>query len=145
MCGEASAVTSDALMRAGLDALFEPAGVIVAGASPHPGRFGTVALHNLLASEYEGRVFATRREGGAVLGVETVQSVDAESSVDCCHDSSAESSLGSNFLTRFCALASCCCNSACRCCCSWVGALIIGGELPNFTALPFSGTLLKNE
>ncbi|PZC44047.1 MAG: acetyltransferase [Chloroflexi bacterium] len=57
--------------------LFEPAGVIIAGASPHPGRFGTVALHNLLAAGYPGRVFATSREGGDVLGVATVVDVAA--------------------------------------------------------------------
>ncbi|MEE9278436.1 MAG: CoA-binding protein, partial [Dehalococcoidia bacterium] len=59
-----------------LTPLFEPRGVIVAGASPHPGRFGTVVLHNLLRSKYQGRVFATSREGGDVLGVDTVRSVD---------------------------------------------------------------------
>lgn len=66
------------------EALFEPRGVIVAGASPHPGRFGTVALHNLLAAGYAGRVFATSREGGEVLGVETVTEVStiAEGAAD---------------------------------------------------------------
>ena len=58
------------------EALFDPAGVIVAGASPHPGRFGTVALHNLLAAGYRGRVFATSREGGDVLGVATVARIE---------------------------------------------------------------------
>ena len=32
------------------DALFDPRGVIVAGASSHPGKFGFVVLHNLLAT-----------------------------------------------------------------------------------------------
>ena len=36
-------------------ALFEPRGVLVAGASTHPGKFGFVSLHNLLASGYAGR------------------------------------------------------------------------------------------
>ena len=44
-------------------ALFEPRGVVVAGASTHPGKFGFVALHNLLASGYEGEVFATNLSG----------------------------------------------------------------------------------
>jgi acetyltransferase len=57
-------------------ALFDPRGVIVAGASAHPGKFGFVALHNILRCGYEGRVFATNLEGGTVLGVETVRSVD---------------------------------------------------------------------
>ena len=36
-------------------ALFEPRGVIVAGASSHPGKFGFVALHNILSQGYAGR------------------------------------------------------------------------------------------
>ncbi len=57
-------------------ALFEPRGVLIAGASTHPGKFGFVSLHNLLASGYEGRVFATNLEGSPVLGVDTFRSVD---------------------------------------------------------------------
>ena len=57
-------------------ALFEPRGVVVAGASSHPGKFGFVALHNLLAGGYKGRVFATNRHGERVLGVDTVRSID---------------------------------------------------------------------
>ena len=57
-------------------ALFDPRGVIVAGASTHPGKFGFVALHNILANGYRGRVFATNLEGTPVLGVDTVASID---------------------------------------------------------------------
>ena len=57
-------------------ALFEPEGVIVAGASTHPGKFGFVALHNILACGYEGRVYATNRDGAEVLGVRTAKSVE---------------------------------------------------------------------
>ncbi len=57
-------------------ALFEPRGVIVAGASTHPGKFGFVALHNILTNGYEGRVFATNRDASPVLGIDTVASVD---------------------------------------------------------------------
>ena len=46
------------------------------GASTHPGKFGFVSLHNLLAAGYEGAVFATNLEGEPVLGVETVRSID---------------------------------------------------------------------
>ncbi len=56
-------------------ALFDPRGVVVAGASTHPGKFGFVALHNILANGYEGRVFATNRDGTPVLGIETVPSL----------------------------------------------------------------------
>lgn len=57
-------------------ALFDPRGVVVAGASTHPGKFGFVALHNILSSGYKGEVFATNREGVEVLGITTVPSVD---------------------------------------------------------------------
>jgi acetyltransferase len=60
----------------GFAALFEPRGVIVAGASAHPGKFGFVALHNILAGGYAGRVGATNLEATPVLGVDTVASVD---------------------------------------------------------------------
>jgi len=56
--------------------LFDPEGVVIAGASSHPGKFGFVALHNLLAGGYPGRVFATNREGGEVLGIPCATSVD---------------------------------------------------------------------
>ena len=56
-------------------ALFEPAGVLVAGASTHPGKFGFVGLHNLLAAGYEGAVFGTNLEGDAVLGIRTAADI----------------------------------------------------------------------
>ncbi len=61
--------------RAGFDALFEPKGVLVAGVSTHPGKFGFVSLHNILASGYEGRVFGASREAGEVLGIPIVDSI----------------------------------------------------------------------
>jgi acetyltransferase len=57
-------------------ALLEPRGVVVAGASTHPGKFGFVALHNILAAGYQGRVGATNLEATPVLGVGTVRSID---------------------------------------------------------------------
>ena len=59
-----------------LDPLFNPKGVVVAGASTHPGKFGFVTPHNLLAGGYEGPVFATNRERAEVLGRPTLASVD---------------------------------------------------------------------
>ncbi len=61
----------DAMLR-----LFEPRGVVVAGASTHPGKFGFVVLHNILASGYQGSVYATNRDQAQVLGVQTVASID---------------------------------------------------------------------
>lgn len=58
-------------------ALFEPRGVLVTGASTHPGKFGFVSLHNILASGYEGAVFGTNLNGEEVLGVSTVADIAA--------------------------------------------------------------------
>jgi acyl-CoA synthetase (NDP forming) len=66
-----AAATGSARFRA----LFEPRGVLVAGASTHPGKFGFVSLHNILACGYQGKVFATNRDGVEVLGVQTVADV----------------------------------------------------------------------
>ncbi len=54
-----------------LQHLFDPQGVIVVGASSHPGKFGFAALHNILACGYAGKVFAVNREGGTILGLAT--------------------------------------------------------------------------
>jgi len=48
--------------------LFEPQGVIVAGVSKHPGKFGFAAFHNLLRFGYRGDVFPVSRDGGEILG-----------------------------------------------------------------------------
>ncbi len=48
--------------------LFHPRGVLVAGASTHPGKFGFVTLHNLLRFGYDGEVFPVNREGSDILG-----------------------------------------------------------------------------
>ena len=58
------------------DLLFNPRGIVVAGASTHPGKFGFVALHNILAGGFEGPVFATNPDRPTILGVETLASVD---------------------------------------------------------------------
>jgi acyl-CoA synthetase (NDP forming) len=60
-----------------LDPLFDPRGIIVAGASAHPGKFGFVTLHNILRCGYQGRVFPVSLEGGEVLGCRVETSVDA--------------------------------------------------------------------
>jgi acyl-CoA synthetase (NDP forming) len=58
------------------EALFNPRGVVVAGASSHPGKFGFVSLHNILRGGYTGRVFAKNLNGESVLGIDTVTSLD---------------------------------------------------------------------
>lgn len=60
---------------AAFSALFEPRGVLVAGVSTHPGKFGFVSLHNILASGYQGSVYGSSREAGEVLGVPVVADV----------------------------------------------------------------------
>ncbi len=53
--------------------LFHPRGIVVAGASAHPGKFGFAAYHNLLRFGYEGEIFPVNREGGEVLGRPTLR------------------------------------------------------------------------
>ncbi len=60
----------------GFDALFAPRGVVVAGASTHPGKFGFVALHNILAAGFPGQVAATNLEAVPVLGIDTVRDIE---------------------------------------------------------------------
>jgi len=64
-------------------ALFEPRGVLVAGASTHPGKFGFVSLHNILASGYAGKVWATNLDGAPVLGIDTLRSVEELPDGEC--------------------------------------------------------------
>jgi len=56
-------------------ALFEPRAVLVTGASTHPGKFGFVSLHNILAGGYAGGVFGTNLQSETVLGVRTVADI----------------------------------------------------------------------
>jgi acetyltransferase len=53
--------------------LFHPRGVIVAGASSHPAKFGFVTLHNLRRYGFEGEIFPVNREGTEVLGKPTLR------------------------------------------------------------------------
>jgi len=57
-------------------ALFEPKGVLVTGASTHPGKFGFVSLHNILAGGYAGGVYGTNLQGENVLGIQTVADIE---------------------------------------------------------------------
>ena len=57
------------------NALFNPRGVLVTGASTHPGKFGFVSLHNILASGYAGGVYGTNLHGEEVLGIRTVADI----------------------------------------------------------------------
>ncbi len=58
-------------------ALFEPRGVLITGASTHPGKFGFVSLHNLLSNGYGGKVFGTNLKGENVLGIDTVADIES--------------------------------------------------------------------
>ena len=67
--------TADEL-RARFDPLFHPRGIIVAGASTHPAKFGFVTVHNLLRFGYEGEIFAINRDGADVLGRPTLRDIE---------------------------------------------------------------------
>ena len=45
-----------------LDTLFNPKGIAVIGASTHPGKFGFVALHNILAAGFRRKCFSQRTQ-----------------------------------------------------------------------------------
>ncbi|MBI4935678.1 MAG: acetate--CoA ligase family protein, partial [Actinobacteria bacterium] len=57
-------------------ALFQPKGVLVTGASTHPGKFGFVSVHNILAGGFAGGVYGTNLHGEEVLGVRTVADIE---------------------------------------------------------------------
>ena len=56
--------------------LFDPKGIVIAGASNHPGKFGFVAAHNVLSEGYKGNVFFMNREGIEVLGRPALSSLE---------------------------------------------------------------------
>jgi acetyltransferase len=66
--------TAEAL-RARFQPLFHPRGIVVAGTSSHPGKFGFVAYHNLLRFGFQGAVFPINRDGVDVLGLPTLRSI----------------------------------------------------------------------
>jgi acetyltransferase len=79
--GEATAPTaappppSDAALRERFRPLFHPRGVIVAGASSHPGKFGFAVYHNLLRAGFRGAVYPVNRDGAEILGQPTLRDV----------------------------------------------------------------------
>src|SRR5262249_36517908 len=66
---------ADDVLRARFAPLFHPRGIIVAGASSHPGKFGFAAFHNLLRFGYRGALFPVNRDGTDVLGKPTLRDV----------------------------------------------------------------------
>lgn len=56
-------------------ALFEPRGIVVAGAASHPGKFGFVAYHNIRSEGFGGSLFGTNLAGEDVLGDATYASL----------------------------------------------------------------------
>src|SRR5258706_13692005 len=57
-------------------ALVEPRGIVVAGVSEHPGKFGFAVLPHILLCGYAGEVYALGRQPGRVLGVPVATDVD---------------------------------------------------------------------
>lgn len=62
-------------LRARFRPLFHPRGVIVAGASSHPAKFGFSVFHNLLRCGYLGALFPVNRDGAEILGRRTYRDV----------------------------------------------------------------------
>jgi acetyltransferase len=67
---------SDAAVLERFRPLFHPRGVIVAGVSGHPGKFGFVTLHNLLRCDFRGEVYGVKPDAAEVLGHQTYSSVE---------------------------------------------------------------------
>ena len=63
-------------LQARFQPLFDPRGIVIAGASNHPGKFGFVAAHNVLSEGYKGKVFFMNREGIEVLGRPALSSLE---------------------------------------------------------------------
>jgi acetyltransferase len=57
--------------------LFYPRGIVLTGVSAHPGKFGSVAYHNLIACGYEGELFPVNRDGAVCFGRPTYRTVAA--------------------------------------------------------------------
>lgn len=55
--------------------LFEPRGIVIAGVSSHPGKFGFVTFHNLMRFGYEGQLFPVTRDGGDIMGYPTLSDI----------------------------------------------------------------------
>lgn len=66
---------SDSISDERFGAVFNPRGVVVVGASSHPGKFGFVSLHNILASGFQGGVYGTNLQGEVILGIKTATSI----------------------------------------------------------------------
>jgi len=69
-------LTSDAAIVDRFRPLFHPRGIVVAGVSGHPGKFGFVTLHNLLRFGYGGEIFSIKPDGADVLGRPTFSSAE---------------------------------------------------------------------
>ena len=67
---------SDAAVLERFRPLFHPRGVIVAGVSSHPGKFGFVTFHNLLRCDFRGDLFGLNPDAAEVLGHQTYASVN---------------------------------------------------------------------
>jgi acetyltransferase len=66
---------SDGAIRARFQPLFHPRGVIVAGASSHPAKFGFSVFHNLLRCGFPGDLFPVNRDGVDILGRRTYREI----------------------------------------------------------------------
>ncbi len=72
---EVSEPLSDEAVLERFRPLFHPRGIVVAGASTHPGKFGFVAFHNLLRFDFDGDVFPVNRDGSEILGHPTYRDI----------------------------------------------------------------------
>ncbi len=72
---EPPAALDDGAVLERLRPLFHPRGVVIAGVSSHPGKFGFVTYHNLRRFPYDGELFPVTRDGAELLGRPTLADV----------------------------------------------------------------------
>ena len=65
-----------------LEPLFNPKSVAVIGASHHKGKIGNIIVHNILASDYKGKIYLINPKGGEILGLPVYKSLDEIPDVD---------------------------------------------------------------
>lgn len=55
--------------------MFDPRGIVVIGASTHPGKFGFVSVHNISVNGFRGALYGLNQTGEAVLDAKIVTSL----------------------------------------------------------------------
>ncbi len=72
-----SQVDTGIAKKSKLDTFFEPASIVVVGASAIPRKSGNFVVKNILANGYEGKLFLVNPKGGQILGLPVHDSINS--------------------------------------------------------------------